>query len=77
MGFVAISPVAKVTCGTAWSANLLYRMRGKEIITLNKSRYGGQSRSDSTSSPLIRENAERNVKLFEHVLKRIDEDVIP
>lgn len=27
--------------------------------------------------PLIRENAERNVKLFEHVLKRIDEDIIP
>lgn len=26
---------------------------------------------------LIRENAERNVKLFEHVLKKIDEDVIP
>lgn len=27
--------------------------------------------------PLIRENAERNVKLFECVLKKIDKDVIP
>lgn len=27
--------------------------------------------------PLIRENAERNAKLFENVLKKIDEDVIP
>ena len=53
VGFVAISPAAKVTCGTAWSANPLSRMRNREIIMLNKLRYGGQSRSDSTSSLLF------------------------
>lgn len=49
VGFVVISLVVKVTCGTAWSANSLYLMRNREIIILNKLRYGKQSRRNSAN----------------------------
>ena len=53
VGFVVISLVVKMTYGTAWSANPLYLMRNREIIILNKLRYGKQSRRNSANSLLF------------------------